>query len=363
MAAESRRRLRQLAAHLAPGPLPVATTATSSSSGVGGLTITSVESFRVECPLTAEQQAIMEAGRARAGTAPFIGFYNTTGVTRIRTSDPSITGYGWAECDAEAASELLLGQNPMEVERLLAAGLECIDPQLPPAFDNTAKQRFLGAENALWDVVGKACGRPLHQLWGSCRDTMALYLTTVWPYDAHQEDVTPEQQVADMVELHRRGGYTAFKIRIWRKNTMEDVRTVRLFKQALPHCQIMLDRTGDGCGHDWSHEEALQVARALKDAGATWLEECFRRDYDHTGVTAECVQRNAALTAAAPLPITGGEHQPISVYHDYLSARAFDIVQPHCANLLSHLRKIGGAAQLAGVDCILHGHHGMDLIG
>jgi hypothetical protein len=39
-----------------------------------------------------------------------------------------------------------------------------------------------------------------------------------------------------------------------------------------------LDRTGDGCGIDWTHEEALAVAGVLKEAGATWLEECFRRD-------------------------------------------------------------------------------------
>eukprot|EP01051_Picozoa_sp_SAG22_P023727 SAG22_NODE_6247_length_880_cov_0.763124_2_plen_123_part_00 len=35
----------------------------------------------------------------------------------------------------------------------------------------------------------------------------------------------------------------------------------------------------------------------------------------------------------------------------------------HCANLLSDLKKIAGAAELAGTDCIFHGHHGMDLIG
>jgi L-alanine-DL-glutamate epimerase-like enolase superfamily enzyme len=51
------------------------------------------------------------------------------------------------------------------------------------------------------------------------------------------------------------------------------------------------------------------------------------------------------------------------VYHDYLAGKSFDIVQPHLQNLLSDLRKIGAAAELANVDCIFHGHHGMDLIG
>jgi hypothetical protein len=35
-----------------------------------------------------------------------VGFYSRAGVTRIRTSDPSITGYGWAQADAEAVPRL-----------------------------------------------------------------------------------------------------------------------------------------------------------------------------------------------------------------------------------------------------------------
>ena len=311
-------RLGNICAHLCAGHAPCKVRTAAAAAASAGLVITEIDSFAVDCPLTTEQQEIMDRGRAASGTAPFVGFYHTTGVTRIRTSDPAITGYGWAECDAAAASALLVGKDPTAIEQFLQDGLDVIDPDA----NNTAKKPFLGAENALWDIVGKIAGLPLHKIWGSCRDAMPLYLTTVWPYDTHQEDVTPEQQVEDLVELHERGGYTAFKIRIWRKDSMEDVRAVRLFKQRLPHCEIMLDRTGDGCGHDWTHEEALEVAKALKDAGATWLEECFKRDFDTTGVTAECVARNAALTAVSPITITGGEHQPITVYHgEHASAR------------------------------------------
>ena len=139
------------------------------------MVITEVESFAVDCPLTAAQQETMDKGAAAAGTAPFVGFYHTTGVTRIRTSDPTITGYGWAECDAEAAAALLVGKDPTAIERLLQDGLDIIDPEA----NNTAKKPFIGAENALWDIVGKAAGLPLHAIWGSCRDKIPLYLTTV----------------------------------------------------------------------------------------------------------------------------------------------------------------------------------------
>ena len=70
--------------------------------------ITSVESFKIEIPISAEQQEL--------------GYYHNTAVTRIRT-DAGITGYGWSDVDAEAASELLLGRDPVQVERLVADGL------------------------------------------------------------------------------------------------------------------------------------------------------------------------------------------------------------------------------------------------
>ena len=214
------------------------------------------------------------------------------------------------------------------------------------------------SENALWDIVGKVCKQPLHKLWGSFRSEMPLYLTTVWPVpaplnkslycplahlavthsiqkflrrveqvDHHQDEVTPAQQAADLLELKKRGGYNYFKFRIQRSDWRKDVEAVRLCKEALgPESKIMLDRTGDDAG-DWSHETALEVAHALKEVGAEWLEEPFKRDYDISGASEETVKRHARLTAEAPLPITGGEHQPVAVYHDYLAGKSFDIIQ------------------------------------
>ena len=288
--------------------------------------ITSVESFKIEIPISAEQQEL--------------GYYHNTAVTRIRT-DAGITGYGWSDVDAEAASELLLGRDPVQVERLVADGLG---------------HDFYGAENALWDIVGKSVGQPLHRLWGGYRKRMKLYLTTVWPVDAHQTQVSPGQQADDIAQLAG-FGYKAFKIRIWRPDPMDDVEAVRQIRARLGSAdkvEIMLDRTGDAPGEDWDDAMGLRVADALYEAGAQWLEEPFVRGD---------IERHARLRAASKIPITGGEHQPLEVYDDYLQGQSFDIIQPHCANVLLHLKKIAAAAELIGVGCILHGSHGMDLIG
>jgi L-alanine-DL-glutamate epimerase-like enolase superfamily enzyme len=269
------------------------------------VTITGVDSFRVEVPLTGAQRRM--------------GCCNATGITRIRT-DSGITGYGFAEVDAQEVARLLAGQDPFAVERHLEAGLD----------------RWFGAENALWDIVGKAAGQPLHRLWGAYRDRIPLYLTCVWPGAADQTGVTPVEQARD-VRRYVEQGYRAVKIRAWRPDPMEDVEAVRQYS-----------------GSTWDYGTALRVARALEALDATWLEEPFARgDIDLHG----------RLRAEVTIAVTGGEHQPPDVYPGYLRGQAFDIVQPHCAGVFSTLKRIAGMVEMFGASCIFHGSHGMDLVG
>jgi len=287
--------------------------------------ITQVESFSVEVPLTPAQE-----GRH---------CYNRTGITRIRT-DAGLTGYGFATCDAAAVSELLVGRDPLRIEAFVQEGLDA----------------WYGAENALWDIAGKAGGLPLHRLLGACRDQVPLYLTCVWPGAADQTDVTPQQQ-ADDIARYAGAGYRAVKIRSWRPDPLEDVEVIRLVRQRLggpDRMEVMVDRTAQYSGTTWDYATALRVARALEEVDATWLEEPFQRGD---------IELSARLRRETCIAITGGEHQPLDVYWPYIRSDAFDIVQPHCANVYLHLKKIAALAELAGVDCIFHGSHGLDLAG
>jgi L-alanine-DL-glutamate epimerase-like enolase superfamily enzyme len=287
--------------------------------------ITAVESFNVEVPLSDEQQGVE-------------GLYNRSGITRIRT-DSGITGYGFSCVDADAVGALLLGTEPFSLGSHLEAGLAA----------------HYGAENALWDIVGKAAGLPLHHLWGSHRERLLLYLTCVWPGAADQSDVTPQQQ-AEAIQRYAEAGYRAIKIRIWRPDPMADVETVRLVREMVggrDKMEIMLDRTAEFAPQTWDYATALRVARALEDVDATWLEEPFARGD---------VEQSAQLRAETEIDITGGEHQPYSVYPGYVGGGAFDVVQPHCANVLRHLKSVADMAEAFGSRCIFHGSHGMSLI-
>ena len=287
--------------------------------------ITEVESFRVAVPIS-------EAQRQQR-------CYHATGVTRIRT-DEGITGYGFSEVDAGVVGRILVGEDPFAIERHIPVGLD----------------RWYGAENALWDIVGKAAGLPLHRLLGACRDKIPLYLTCVWPGAAEQTDVTPRQQAEDVLRYFEHG-YQAVKIRSWRPDPMDDVEVVRLIRELVggrEMMEVMIDRTAEFSGHTWDYETALRVARALEAVDATWLEEPFTRGD---------VELHARLRAETQIAITGGEHQPPEVYAGYLRGGAFDILQPHCAGVLSTLKKIAGMAEMFGVACIFHGSHGMNLVG
>jgi hypothetical protein len=164
-------RLAKLVSHVItpPGTVVGDAAAAPAAGSAGALRITEVDSFTVECPLTPEQQRIMEEGVANmtAGPgrrAPFIGFYYTTGVTRIRTTDPAITGYGWVQCPVAEAAALLVGEDPMDVERLLAKGLGKSDPDAP----NTAKRPFMGACVRLAGWLPSVCLRLLLRACAQC---------------------------------------------------------------------------------------------------------------------------------------------------------------------------------------------------
>jgi D-galactarolactone cycloisomerase len=234
---------------------------------------------------------------------------------------------------------MLVGEDPIAVERHLQKGLH----------------RWFGAENALWDIVGKVAGLPLSKLWGSYRQQMLLYLTCVWPGSADQSDVTPRQQ-AEQIARYAEQGYRAVKIRIWRPDPMEDVETVRLVRELVggpERMEVMLDRTGGNAPELWDYDTALRAARALEKVQATWLEEPFERGN---------IEMPARLREAVDIAITGGEHQPYSVYPGYIAGESFDVVQPHCANVLRHLKSVADMAEAFGQKCIFHGSHGMNLI-
>ena len=298
-----------------------------------GITITDVELIQVEVPWPEEE---IKRGKM-----------NRTAVVKISTSD-GITGYafgylfGWMNDQGETRDKIrriLIGQDPCAVEQFLGLGLG----------------KFAPIEHALWDVIGKAAGMPVHKLLGGNKKKTKFYITMVWEGKADQSHLTPEKQGEDILRYNRLG-YQAVKLRAFRRNLMDDVKIAEyVMKRATPGFRIMFDRTAQYPGWVWTYEQALQVARGLEEAGAHWLEEPFE--------VGDMI-KSAKLTQAMDMLITGGEHDhDIYPFAEYLANDVFDIVQPDgfTAGGILTIKKIGTIAQAFNKPCILHGTHSLNM--
>ncbi len=101
---------------------------------------------------------------------------------RVHTDSGTIglgeTFYGAGAVEAhihETLADRLIGRNPMHIEAL---NKEMVS--LPMAQSSTgAEYRAASAVDiALWDIFGKVCGQPVHQMLGGlCRDKLRIYNT------------------------------------------------------------------------------------------------------------------------------------------------------------------------------------------
>ncbi|MCE5258332.1 MAG: mandelate racemase/muconate lactonizing enzyme family protein [Chloroflexi bacterium] len=289
--------------------------------------VTGIESF--ECRVPVSEKA------AAHGVGPDIW------VTRV-TTDKGITGYEFYPTlgrNLEKARKIVVGQDPHNIEVFLQQGL------------GTAP----GVETALWDIIGKAAGQPVYKLLGAAKEHIPCYLTCVWPGPADQSGVTYEQQAAD-IKYYQEHGFKAVKIRGFRRPIQADGDAVATIRDAVGGrevMQIMIDRTGPYSGTIWTMDEAIIMARRFESLDVTWLEEPLNRGD---------VFEHAKLAQTVDIPITGGEgDRGLSMFSRYLKYGSYDILQPdtmNCGGILT-TKKIGALAESFGVDCVLHGTHGL----
>ncbi|MBW7997962.1 MAG: mandelate racemase/muconate lactonizing enzyme family protein [Candidatus Glassbacteria bacterium] len=284
-------------------------------------------------------------GEVRPAWQP--GFVTTTHeftLVRIIT-DEGIVGYGGTSghvagtIDA-SVKPYLVGENPLATERLAriyrhAGGIWCIDM-------------------ALWDIVGKAAGMPLHRLWGSFRDKVRAYASTV-------ELATPENRAE--LALHYRGlGFKAMKIRLRKDTVAGDLALVDACLEAAGDTMdFMVDANqatnlpSPDPGPFWGYQRALLMARELHDRRILWLEEPLPR-FDFDNLT--------RLREATEIKTAGGEkNQGLHEFRWMIERKVYDIIQPDAAMSegISQLRKVAAMCEMCHLEFIPH--HGMSGLG
>ncbi len=204
---------------------------------------------------------------------------------------------------------MVIGQDPFEVGRFWARTMSGVRSE-------TSCKNASGLEIALWDLVGKASGAPLHRLLGSRRDRVLVYAAT--------SRLLPTEALVEEALALKAQGFRAIKLRLHRQDVRDDLAAVVAVAEALGDgVMLMVDANqnnfSDGYPY-WSRLTALRVAQELDALGLYFLEEPLART-DLEGL--------AEIAATVDMFIAGGEHVPTTYgWRPYLQTGAYDILQP-----------------------------------
>lgn len=262
-------------------------------------------------------------------------------------TDQGLTGIGPA-MDAQflpAVKSYLVGKDPFDVEHH-AEALRYFVLGIP-------YRGIAGVDIALWDLIGKATGQPLHKLFGGGRDR-------VIPYASMIALSTPEER-AELATRLMNEGWKAIKLRLHHESFKQDIRTVEAVRKAVgDRMTIMVDgnqaqSSGEWQpGVRWDYRRAVETARALEDLDCYWLEEPLPR-YAYKQI--------AELCSNVDIMIAGGENnRGIHEFVQMVEVGAYDLLQPESMVLdgITTLKKVGTLAEAYGKKIVPH-HGGGNL--
>ena len=335
-------------------------------------------------PVTRRQA--LAAGGAAAGlplvASPVLGIQPTgTAERRLRVEELALTSVrvsertvwmfihlrtnlglsGLGECSVGRRSELpelkgafeaARGRSPFDIEAYRAAGLE--RAASGGIVEATA---FSAIEQALWDLVGKAVGAPVHQLTGGkLRDRLPAYANI----NRATRERTPEGFAAN-ARVAVEDGFTAIKAAPFDGFPALDapasevaaatdlgIACVGSIREAVgPEVDILID-----CHSFFDVDLAIEVAERLEPQHLAWYEE---------PVAPTDVAATKAIERAIEQRMAGGEFLfGIEGFGPLCRERAVDVIMPdvkHCGGL-HEARKIAAVAEVDGVAVSPHNPSG-----
>lgn len=227
---------------------------------------------------------------------------------------------------------LLVGEDPTDVERLW----DMMYRVTRWYGRKGAAMSALGAvDTALWDLRGKAAGKPLWELFDGVQPRCPAYASSLlW------QDVP---QLADEAARHIARGFRRVKMRLGR-GPEYDHAAVRAVRQAIgPDCDLMCDGS-----MRYSLNEARALGEFLASQRVFWFEEPF---------APEDIDSFAALRGTVGVPIAAGENEfGYQGFRELVRAGALDIVQPDASRCggISEVRRVVELAQSAGLGVATH---------
>ncbi len=309
--------------------------------------ITNVEVFVLKSPglYTRPDGAEEPPGPTYMGLVKVSTDAGITGYSDMETSAPvakaAVEAPSWSEPGTECfegLASLLIGENPLEVERLW---YRMYRGSIYYGRRGVAMQAISAIDIALWDIMGKAYGQPIHVLLGGkWRDRVRAYASTLFR-------PTPEamrQAARGYVEQ----GFTAVKFGwgVFGEDPRRDVALVEAARKELGDTRDLLIDTG------WFVErtpkQAIQLVRSLEPYRPFFIEELLHpEDYDGYRQVAESVDTLIAC----------GEQEATEWgFRELIERAGVDVLQPdltRCGGFTA-ARKIVHMAEMANLLVIPH---------
>jgi D-galactarolactone cycloisomerase len=255
---------------------------------------------------------------------------------------------GWGECYGPAAvtrtivesllAPRIIGRDPFDVEVIWE---ELYNRVKDYGLTGMTISGISGVDIALWDIIGKACNKPIHKLIGGAfRSEVQAYATGLYFYNM---DEVMQDAVRD-AEAFAAEGFGAIKMKIGLGDIDKDFERVAAVRKAVgPKMRLMVD-----ANHCFSVPMAIRLGRRLESLNIEWFEE---------PISPEDIDGYVEVTRALDMAVAGGENEfGRFAFRNIVARKAMDIVQPDvcAAGGITECKKIASLASAHGVECVPH---------
>jgi D-galactarolactone cycloisomerase len=289
--------------------------------------ITDVQTIRLRATIPTDGQVLSRSG---------IRTTRSTTLVRVVT-DEDTTGVGSCSGNGElievivgkVLKPLLIGMDPTEIDQIW-----------DKAYVRGGHKEFgtrgigvvalSGIDIALWDILGKVRGVPLHQLLGGKRrDKVPVYATALYPEEP--------SKLAQRARKFADQGFHGVKIKVG-FDLDQDIRIVRAVREELGKDFVIMTDANQG----YRVDVALKASDAFADCGAFWLEE---------PLFVEDIEGHAILREKGRTPIAVGENLHTRyAFENFIARGAVDFIQPDVA-------RAGGITEIREITDLAARHH------
>src|SRR5712692_8899257 len=229
-------------------------------------------------------------------------------------------------------AECVVGEDPFEIDRLIHRMYE---GTIYFGRQGAVIQAMSGVEIALWDIAGKAAGRPVYQLLGGgFRKKFRAYASILFG-DTPQETERIGRQLAVQFGWGPMG-----------LSEQSDLAHVRAARQGIgKDVELMVD-----AGLCWDTATAIRRAQQFEPFHLTWLEEPLHPDN---------LQGYARLSARSPMRIAAGEEIcDIKEFQQMMDVGGIDVVQVDVTRVggLGRAKRIGWDSADRHRLCVNHSY-------